>query len=363
MSSSVPRGVDIAAAWAWRFLVIVLALLVIARGIAITSVVVIPVAIAVLISALLAPVVERLHRGKLGRAPATGIVVLAGLALVISVLTLIGQQIAQGFDDLSIQVVEGLQTIEDWVTDGPLNLSEAQLDRLIDRLQDVVSSGNDEIVRTVSEVGATVGHVIAGFFIVLFAVSFFLYEGDRIWAWIVRLFPRDARETVDSAGRVAWVTLKSFVRATILVALTDALGITLVAVVLDLPLAIPIGILVFIGAFIPIVGATISGAVAVLVALVDQGVVVALLMLGGVILVQQLESHVLQPFLLGRAVRVHPLAVILAIAVGVLIAGIIGALVAVPLVASLNAVVNYLRDTQNAEAVTGGTEGNQVDRE
>jgi predicted PurR-regulated permease PerM len=206
-------------------------------------------------------------------------------------------------------------------------------------------------VRTASAVGTTVSHVVAGVFIVLFAVFYFLYEGERIWAWAVRLFPRASRERVDSSGQVAWATLKSFVRATVLVAFVDAVGIALVAVILSVPLALPIGVIVFLGAFVPIVGAAVSGSVAVLVALVAHGPFVALLMLGGVLLVQQLESHVLQPFLLGRAVAVHPLAVILAIAAGVLVAGIVGALLAVPIVASLNAVVHHLAQTETAEQI------------
>jgi predicted PurR-regulated permease PerM len=343
--------VDIAASWAWRFLVIVAAALVLARAIAHVRVVAIPIAVALLIAALLAPAVDRLHRGRLRRAPATAIVVLGSIALIASALTLIGQQIADSFEDLSEQVLQGLEQIQDWIREGPLHLSDAQLQGLIDQLQAAVTNGNAEVVRTASAVGTTVSHVVAGVFIVLFAVFYFLYEGERIWAWAVRLFPRASRERVDSSGQVAWATLKSFVRATVLVAFVDAVGIALVAVILSVPLALPIGVIVFLGAFVPIVGAAVSGSVAVLVALVAHGPFVALLMLGGVLLVQQLESHVLQPFLLGRAVAVHPLAVILAIAAGVLVAGIVGALLAVPIVASLNAVVHHLAETETAEQI------------
>jgi predicted PurR-regulated permease PerM len=184
--------------------------------------------------------------------------------------------------------------------------------------------------------------VVAGFFIVLFATFFFLSDGGRIWAWFVRIAPRGAREKVDGSGRVAWRSLTQFVRATVLVAAVDALGIMLVAALLGVPFVFAIGVLVFLGAFVPMIGATIAGAVAVLVALVDQGPVTALLMLGGVILVQQIEGHVLQPFLMGRFVSVHPLGVIVAIAMGVIVAGVAGALVAVPLAAVANSVVQYL---------------------
>ncbi len=184
--------------------------------------------------------------------------------------------------------------------------------------------------------------MLAGFFIVLFSTYFFLADGERIWAWFVRLSPRASRVLVDGSGRVAWVSLTQFVRATVLVAAADALGIMIVAAVLGVPFVMAIGVLVFLGAFIPMVGAFVAGTVAVLVALVDQGPITALFMLGGVILVQQIEGHVLQPFLMGRFVSVHPLGVIVAIGVGVVVAGIPGALVAVPLAATVNAVAQHL---------------------
>ena len=176
----------------------------------------------------------------------------------------------------------------------------------------------------------------------LFSTYFFLADGDRIWSWIVRIAPRAARAHVDSSGRVAWVSLTQFVRATVIVAVTDAVGVMIAASILQVPFVLAIGVLVFLGAFVPIVGAFVAGTVAVLVALVDQGIVVALLMLAAVVLVQQIESHVLQPFLMGRFVSIHPLGIIIAIAAGILLAGIAGALVAVPFAAAANAVVQHL---------------------
>ena len=152
----------------------------------------------------------------------------------------------------------------------------------------------------------------------LFSTYFFLADGERIWSWMVRLSPRAARGHVDSSGRVAWISLTQFVRATVIVALTDAIGIAVGAAILGVPFVLAIGVLVFLGAFVPLVGATVAGTVAVLVALVANGPITALLMLAVIIGVQQLEAHVLQPFLMGRWVSVHPLAVILAIAAGVL---------------------------------------------
>ena len=354
----VPYGVDLAAQWSWRLLVVAAAGLIVARGIGMFAVVVLPVVIALLLAALLVPVVEVLHRARLPRGVASLLVVLGAIGLLVLLLTFAGQQIAQGANDLAKQVVSGLEQIRVWLKTGPLHASDSQINAYIKSAQDAVTTSNEQIVSRLTEVGTALSHIVAGFFIILFATYFFLADGNRIWSWVVRIFPRASRERADSSGRIAWTSLTAFVRATVMVAFTDALGVMLVAAILQVPFVFAIGVLVFIGAFIPMIGALLSGSVAVLVALVAQGPVVALIMLGGVVAVQQLEAHVLQPFLLGRLVSVHPLGVIVAIAMGVLVAGIAGALVAVPLVASLNAVVLHLADSsrtdREAEELTVG---------
>ena len=341
----VPRGVELAAQWAWRFLVIAAAGYVLVRALGFLEVVVIPLVVALLIAALVVPLVGLLQRAGLPRGLASLVVVIGGLLLVVALLTFVGQQVANGANDLADQTVKGLGEIKDWLKNGPLQASDSQINDYIDRIQKAItdrttSGGN--VVGRVGEVGTALSHVFAGIFITLFATYFFLADGDRIWAWLVRIAPRAARGRVDGSGRVAWISLTQFVRATVIVAAVDAIGVMIVAAILRVPFVAAIGVLVFLGAFVPLIGATVAGSVAVLVALVDQGLVTALLMLAGVILVQQLEAHGLQPFLLGRWVSVHPLAVIVAIATGVLVAGIAGALVAVPLAAALNAVVQHL---------------------
>ena len=176
----------------------------------------------------------------------------------------------------------------------------------------------------------------------MFTLLFFLKDGPVIWAWLVRLLPAPARSRAHEAGRRGAVTLAAFTRTQILVALIDAIGIGLGALILGIPLALPLAVLVFLASFIPFVGAVATGAIAVLVALVDQGVGTALIMLGVVLLVQQIEGNVLQPLLLGHAVSLHPVAVLLSVTAGSLSAGIVGALLAVPFVATLNTVVLYL---------------------
>jgi predicted PurR-regulated permease PerM len=341
--AQVPWGVDLAAAWAWRLLMIAAAGYVLLWLLAYFAVVTIPIAVALLISALVIPVVDGLDR-VMPRGLAALLVVFAGLAFVVAMLTFAGQQVANGATDLADQTVQGLDEVKNWLKDGPLHASDSQINDYIDRAQKAISDRTKEGAQlsSITEVGTAVGHVLAGFFIVLFSTYFFLADGERIWAWLVRIAPRAAREHTDSSGRVAWISLTQFVRATVIVAATDAMGVMIGAAVLGVPFVLAIGVLVFLGAFVPMIGATIAGTVAVLVALVDQGPVTALLMLAVVIGVQQLEGHVLQPFLMGRWVSLHPLGVIIAIGCGVLVAGIAGALIAVPIAASLNAVVQHL---------------------
>ncbi|MGO4255986.1 AI-2E family transporter [Marmoricola sp. RAF53] len=340
--AQVPWGYDLAAAWAWRFLVIVAAGFVVLKFIDFFSVVVFPVVIALFLAALAAPLVRLMQRAGIPRKLAALLVVIAGIAVVALAITFVTQQVSSQAGELSSQVAGGLGEIKDWLQTGPLHLTDSQINDWIEKLQDFVKNRGGDIAGQATELGVTVTHILAGFFIVLFATYFFLADGHMIWAWMVRIFPRAARTRADSSGRVAWTSLVQFVRATVLVAATDAIGIAIIAAILKVPLVTAIGLLVFLGAFVPMIGAFVSGTVAVLVALVAHGPIVALLMFGGVILVQQIEAHVLQPFLMGRFVSVHPLAVILSIAGGVLVAGIPGALVAVPIAAALNAVVQHL---------------------
>ncbi|MGW5241900.1 AI-2E family transporter [Monashia sp. NPDC004114] len=354
-ASTVPPGVRAASEWSWRLLIIAAAVFALTLALREVSEVIVPLAIAVLITALLRPLFLRL-RSVMPAVAAAGITVVGTIIVVSGLLTLVGTQFTTGFADLTSQVATGLERIRDWVR-LTFKITDTQFNEYFDTIREQVSqSGN--LGQTATSIGLTATHFVAGLFIALFALFFFLYEGPRIWKWIVGLFPRGARERVNSSGLIAWEQLSAFVRATMIVALVDAIGISVGAAILDVPFAFAIGILVFFLAFIPIVGALLSGAVAVLLALVAHGPGVALIMLAVVIGVQQLESHVLQPFLLGKAVSVHPLAVIVAIACGSIIAGIVGALVAVPFAAVSNAVGKHLLGrAPDSDAATDADDG------
>ncbi|HEX2704337.1 MAG TPA: AI-2E family transporter, partial [Candidatus Lustribacter sp.] len=337
--STVPRGVRVTSEWAWRLLVIGAAALAVPYALRGLSELTVPLAIAMLLSALLYPLFLWLRR-RLSPGPAAGLSVLALVIVVAGLLTLVGSQFSGGLTDLTSQVSSGMVEVRDWAR-TTFKISDTQFDAYFDQLREAVTSSGD-LKGMATKTGLTATHAIAGLFIALFATFFFLYEGSRIWAWLMRLVPSGGRTKIDTSGHLAWGQLTAFVKATIVVAAVDATGIAVGAAILRVPFAGAIFVIVFLGSFVPIVGALVSGAVAILLALVTHGPVVALIMTAVVIGVQQVEAHVLQPFLLGRAVQVHPLAVILAIAAGVIIAGIVGALIAVPTAAVLNAVGKHL---------------------
>ena len=339
-----PYVLRFSAAWAWRLLLVVAAVYVFLHVFSLLSVVLVPVIIGLLIAAALSPLADHLVRWNLPRSLATLVVVVGAMALIAALVALVAQQFSSGFGDLRSSFDDSLDKLEDYL--AKLGLSQRQLSDFFDKVQEGVQSGQGNLGGTVVKTATTAGHLIAGLFITLFATIFFTYDGRGIWGWLVSLFPEPARDRVHGSGERAWAVLTSYVRATLVIAATDALGITLVALILGLPLVVPLGVLVFLGAFIPVVGAAISGIVAVAVALVSEGPVTALFMLAGVVAVQQLEGHVLQPFLMGRLVRVHPLAIVVVIAIGAEVAGIFGALIAVPLTAVINAVSSHLASSR-----------------
>ncbi|MFU8875226.1 AI-2E family transporter [Micromonospora sp. SL4-19] len=338
----VPHGLRIAAAWSWRLIVIGIVTWGLLRIVGTIRIVIIPLAIALLLSALLAPAVGWLLRARFPRSLATGVVLVGGLATVIGTLTLVVNEFIQGVPELSEKSSQGVRQIQNWLKTGPLHVSDNQLNHYIDEAQTWITGNSRTFTTSALSATATLAEVLTGIVLVLFATFFFLRDGAKIWRFLVRLLPVAARWKVDDAGRASWATLGAYVRATVLVAFIDAVGIGIFLVIFNVPFPFPLAALVFLGAFIPIVGAALSGGVAVLVALVDSGPVTALIILGAVIGVQQLEGHVLQPLIMGRAVAIHPLAVIIGIAGGVVLAGITGALVAVPLIAVLNTAIRRL---------------------
>ena len=342
LSASIPKGLRIATAYSWRFLVVAAAI-----GVAIWLVIqlkllVIPLLIAILVTALLWPVFTWMIRHRVPRWLAIVISVAGTMAIVTGLLWLVVWQITRQWSSVQASTVEAVERFRRYLIDGPLHLTSDQIDDLLAQGWAFVQEQAELLWSGALALGSTLGHVLTGGILAFFILLCLLADGAGIWRWTLRLFPKRARPAADGAGRAGWVTVVNYARTQLLVATIDAVGIGLGAFFLGVPLAIPVAVLVFLGAFVPIVGAVVTGAVAVFLALVYNGPWIALWMLVVVLGVQQLEGHVLQPLLMGSAVKVHPLAVVLVVAGGAMIAGIPGALFAVPLAAFVNVVAVYI---------------------
>ncbi|MFE2924557.1 AI-2E family transporter [Streptomyces goshikiensis] len=352
--TAVPWGMRVAAEVSWRLLLLAGMLWVLMKVISEVQLVVLAFVAALLVTALLQPFVVRLRRLGLPRGLATAVTAILGFVVIGLVGWFVVWQVMDNLDDLSDRVRDGINELKLWLLDSPFHVTEKQINDIAKNLTDTIGTNTEEITSAGLQGVTVLVEVLTGMLLAMFSTLFLLYDGKRIWHWVLGLVPAPARAGVAGAGPRAWRTLTAYVRGTVLVALIDAVFIGLGLYFLDVTMAVPLAVFIFLFAFIPLVGAVISGALAVVVALVTQGVFTALSVLAVVLLVQQIEGHVLQPFILGRAVRVHPLAVVLSVAAGGMIAGIGGAVVAVPLVAVTNTVVVYLRAYSQNHQQHGG---------
>lgn len=352
-AAAVPWGVRVAAEAGWRLLVLAGVVWVLIQVISSISLLVLSFSAGLLVTALLQPTVARLRRHRVGRGLATAATFITGFVVMGLIGWFVVWQVTENLPTLTERVQQAIDEGQRWAIQGPFHVSEQQVNDIAKNLSQWLGDNSQEITSAGLEGVTVLLEFLSGAALTMFVTLFLLYDGRGIWEWFLKLVPRGAREGVAGAGPRAWVTLTGYVRGTVIVALIDAIFIGVGIYILEVPLAVPLAVLIFIFAFVPIVGAVVSGALAVLVALVTNGLITGLLVLGVVLLVQQIESHILQPFILGRLVRVHPLAVVLAVTGGTLIAGIPGAVVAVPLVAVINTVAGYLR--AYSEAQHGGT--------
>lgn len=339
---TVSRGMKIAGAWGWRILVLIACLAVGGLLISELKEIVVPFLIALLISALLQPLVKLLETHRWPKWLAIVVTLLAAIVVFGGLILLVVLQVRAGLPALEKESVSRFNVVKDFLAGPPFNLTSKDYNSVIDSATSAIQDSSKSLLSGVAAFGLGAGHFVADGLLTIFATIFMLIDGDGVWRWVTRLFPRRARAAVDGAGHSGWITLTTFVRVQIFVAAVDGLGVGLFAFFLGLPLAVPIGVLVFLASFIPVVGAIVSGAFAVVIALLFIGPLQALIMLGGVILVHLLEAHVLQPLVMGNAVKVHPLAVVFAVAGGSYVAGIPGALFAVPTIAVINVMVTYV---------------------
>lgn len=335
---SVPRPLRIAAAYGWRLLIIAAAVAVIIWLIVQFKIIIVPVLVAILFSALLWPAVASLIALRVPRPLAIVIALVTTIAVLTCLIWLVVWQVAEQSGIVRERAIERWAELQEWILSVGV-LPEEFVNEVVLFVSNFLVDQSSALLSGVVSVGSTLGQVGAGALVALFTLVCLLYDGDGIWRWTTRLFPRTARVAVDRSARNGWSTLINYARTQIFVASIDGIGIGVGAALLGVPLAIPIGVTVFLASFVPFLGAIVSGALAILIALAYNGPLIALAMLAVVLLVQQLESHVLQPLVMGAAVKVHPLAVVLVVLAGSLAGGIPGALFAVPLAAFVNVVV------------------------
>lgn len=332
-----------AAAWSWRLLAIFGAVLAALWVVIKLEVIVVPVLLATLATAFLLPAVDLLTRRGLPRGAAVAVMLLSSIVVMGGILTFVVFQFIDGAPALVEQVTRSIDGARKWLTEGPiLHLSAEQINSVGQTAIDALKNNQSKLTSGVFSTAGALTEIITGMLLVLFTLIFLLHGGRDIYAFVTKIVPASVRERVRDAGRAGFGSLIGYVRATFVVALVDAVGIGTGLAIMGVPLALPLASLVFLGAFVPLVGAVLTGFVAVVVALIAKGWIYALIALGLIIAVQQLEAHVLQPIVMGRAVSVHPLAVVLAIAGGGVMAGVIGALIAVPIVAFLNSAIRVL---------------------
>ena len=343
-----------AAAWAWRLVVLAAAAAVLFWLVQRFVVIVVPLALALILTALFLPAVDWLHRRRVPRSLAVILVFLLGLGALGGLLTFVVTRFIEGLPHLVDQITVSIDSLRDWAANGPLELGQQQINNAVDSAIGTLQQRQAEITSGVMSTASALAKFVTGFFITIFMLIVFLHGGRSIYEFVTRIVPVQVRERVRDAGRSGFTTLTGYVQGTFVVALVDGIGIGIGLLVLGIPLALPLASLVFLGAFVPFVGAMVTGFLAVVIAVLAKGWLYGLFTLGLVLAVQQLEGNVLQPLIMGRAVRLHPLAVLVALTAGGVVAGIIGVLQAVPLLAFLDHAVRSLLDSRETPPAQGG---------
>jgi len=353
VEEAIPLPVELAGQWAWRILAIVAVLVVFGLLVINVRAIVIPLMIAILISALLVPFKAFLIRHHWPRWLAVLVALVLAVVIIGGLILVVILEVRHGFPDLRNQSIKAYSNFQSFLAAPPFNIDQAQYTADVNNIAKAIQASG-ALTSGAGTVAKTVGELFTGLLLTIFATVFLVLDGVHIWQWIVRLFPRRARAAMTGAGAAGWTTLTVFIRVQLLVAAVDAIVIGVGAWLLGLPLALPIAIVVFLASFVPIVGAVVSGALAVVIALVYDSPFTALIMLIIVLGTHILEGNFLHPFITGSAVKVHPLAIVFAVAAGSFVAGIPGALFAVPLVAVVNVMVLYLvRGTWRTGLVAG----------
>lgn len=340
--SEVPGWLQRAAGWSWRLLLLAVVLYLVFRVASMLRVVVLPCIAALLLTALLQPLLRRLRRAGLPALAATWCTLLIAVAVLAGAGTLVATQASADYPTLVREVGNSAHALQRWLAGPPLHLHQTGLEQLSNRVLGYLKQHQAMVAGTVVTGGRIFLQVLAGLVLMLFVTFFLLKDGDRIWSWLLGFFGREQARRARAAGAAAWLVLVHYVRGTVVVAAIHATVIGLALWILGVPLFVPLVILVFLAAFVPLVGILVAGALAVTVTLGTRGWVAALVLVVVFIVENQLEGHLLQPLVVGHMVRLHPLAIILVLAVGGVVAGIPGAIIAVPTAAALTRAAPFL---------------------
>jgi predicted PurR-regulated permease PerM len=316
--------------------------------------IVVPVLIALLLSTLLVPPTDALRRRGWPSAVATLFVMLLSTSLLAGIIALIAPAFVDQTADLGQTVEEGIGEVLRWLSTGPLGIERDEVEDAVENAVDRVRDNAGTIGQGVLTGATVLAEVVSGLLLVIVLVFFFVHDGRGMWTWLVSLTPARHRELIQGAGEEVWNTTTAYVRGVAIIALVDAVLIGIALLLIGVPLVLPLMVLVFLGAFVPLIGAVIAGAVAALVALISDGAAAALLVVLAITVIQQLEGDLLYPNIVGRAIRLHGAAILLILTAGTVVAGILGALLSVPVAAAVWTAIAHVREARSVETVITG---------
>jgi predicted PurR-regulated permease PerM len=341
--SRVPGWLQTGAAYSWRLLLLAAALYLVARVISVLSIVVVPCIAALLLTALLQPLKARLRRAGLPGLAATWCTLLIGALVLGGLVMLVTNRVSADYPALVAETRHTTTQVETWLSGAPFHLKSSSVQRALNNIPGYLSKHKALVEGTVVAGGKIAAEFFGGLVLMIFVMFFLIKDGDRIWSWLISGLRAESARRMNRAGHAAWLAVVYYMRGTIVVAAIHAVVIGLALYIMGAPLVIPLAVLVFVAAFVPLVGLLVAGALAIVVTLAAKGWVAAVILLGVLIVEDQLEGHLLQPQVVGRVIRLHPLAVILSLAVGGVLAGVVGAVVAIPVVAVITRAVPELR--------------------
>ncbi len=343
-AGSVPRWLQTSAAWSWRLLLLAAALYVAARVAALLYIVVVPCAAAILLTALLQPLTARLRRRGMSPLAATWCTLLIAIAGLGGAGWLVTTRVQADYPSLVTQFKHTTTQVQAWLAGPPFHLHTGNLQQLSNDVVKYLSQHKSAVEGTVVTGSRIVVEILAGVVLCFFVSFFLIKDGTRIWQWLTGRFQPARKRRADLAGAAAWQAVVYYVRGTVAVAAIHAVVMGVTLTIIGAPLVAPLALFMFVAAFVPLVGVLAAGALALLVVLATKGWIAAVIVLVVMVVMNQLEGHLLQPQVVGKMVRLHPLAVILVLAVGGVVAGIAGAVVAVPITAAVTRATRALRD-------------------